>query len=42
MSENKLRELFPSSPRLAIGGAEIKGTNTVEQYQNALGISLKT
>jgi hypothetical protein len=35
----KIRELFPSSPRLAIGGAEIKGTNTVEQYQNALLLS---
>ena len=36
MSEDKLRELFPSSARLAIGGADTKGTNTVEQYQNAL------
>ena len=30
MSQDKLRELFPSSTCLAIG------TNTVEQYQNAL------
>ena len=36
MSEDKLRELFPSSARIAIGGADTKGTNTVEQYQNAL------
>ena len=50
MSEDKLRELFPSSARLAIGGADTKGTNTVEQYQNAMasnpsgcsGIFLKT
>ena len=36
MSEDKIRELFPSSARLAIGGTDIKGTNTVEQYRNAL------
>ena len=39
MSEDKIRELFPSSARLAIGGTDIKGTNTVEQYQNALPVS---
>ena len=50
MSEDKVRELFPSCARLAIDGADIKGTNTVKQYQNALlrygkqsfGIFLKT
>ena len=36
MSQDKLRELFPSSTCLAIGVADIQGTNTVEQYQNAL------
>jgi len=50
MSEVKLWELFPLSARLVIGVTDIKGTNTIEQYQNALlyipfgrsGISLKT
>jgi hypothetical protein len=50
MSEDKLRELFPSSARLAVGDAGIKGTNTFEQYQDFMAgnpsecskISLKT
>jgi hypothetical protein len=36
MSDNCLRELFPSSERIAIGGSDPRGTNTVERYQNAL------
>jgi ABC-type molybdate transport system substrate-binding protein len=36
MSDNSLRELFPSSGRIAIGGSDPRGTNTVERYQNAL------
>ncbi len=36
MSENNLRELFPSSERIAIGGRYQWGTNTVECYQNEL------
>ena len=34
--DNSLRELFPSSERIAIGGSDPRGTNTVERYQNAL------
>jgi len=34
--DNRLRELFPSSERIAIGGSDPRGTNTVERYQNAL------
>ena len=41
MSEDKLRELFPSSARLAIGGTDTKGTNTVEHWQAILRIFLK-
>ena len=33
MNENNLRELFPSSERIAIGARD---TNTVERYQNTL------
>ena len=36
MSENNLRELFPSSERIAIGGSDPRGTNTVERYQKDL------
>ena len=36
MSDNSLRELFPSSERFAIGGSDPRGTNTVERYHNAL------
>ena len=36
MSDNSLRELFPSSERIAIGGSDPRGTNTFERYQNAL------
>ncbi len=34
--DNSLRELFPSSERIAIGGSDPRGTNTIERYQNAL------
>ena len=33
---NSLRELFPSSERIAIGGSDPKGINIIERYQNAL------
>ena len=36
MSDDSLRELFPSSERIAIGGSNPRGTNTVERYHNAL------
>ena len=36
MSDNSLRELFPSAERIAIGGSDPRGTNTIERYQNAL------
>ena len=36
MSQNSLRELFPSSEHIAIGGSDPWGTNIVERYQNAL------
>jgi len=32
--DNSLGELFPSSERIAIGGSNPRGTNTVERYQN--------
>jgi hypothetical protein len=34
--DNSLRELFPSSERIAIGGSVPRDTNTVERYQNAI------
>ncbi len=34
--DNSLRELFPSSEHIAIGGSDPRGTNTIERYQNAL------
>ena len=36
MSDNSLRELFPSAERIAIGGSDPRGTNTIERYQSAL------
>jgi len=33
MSDNSLREVFPSSERIAIGGSDPLGTNTIERYQ---------
>ena len=36
MSEENLKELFPASARIAIGGADLKGTNTVEMYKESL------
>ncbi len=35
-SDISLRELFPSSEQIAIGGSDPRGTNTIERYQNAL------
>jgi hypothetical protein len=34
--DNSLRELFPLSERIAIGGSDPRGTNTIERHQNAL------
>ena len=45
MSDNSLRELFPSSERIAIGDSDPRGTNTIERFQSALiryGKSLET
>ena len=36
MSDNSLRELLPSTERIAIGGSDPRGTNTIERYQSAL------
>ena len=36
MSDNSLRELFPSTERIAIGCSDPRGTNTIERYQSAL------
>ena len=36
MSDNSLRELFPSTERIAIGGSDPRGTNTIERYQSDL------
>ena len=36
MSDNSLRELFPSTERITIGGSDPGGTNTIERYQSAL------
>ncbi len=30
--DNSLRKLFPSSERIAIGGSDPRGTNTIERY----------
>ena len=32
MSEDKSREMFPASARIAIGGTDLKGINTIEMY----------
>ena len=36
MSEDKSREIFPASARIAIGGTDLKGTNTIEMYKESL------
>ena len=36
MSDNSLRELFPSTERIVIDGSDPRGTNTIERYQSAL------
>ena len=36
MSEDKSKDMFPASARLAIGGTDLKGTNTIEMYKESL------
>jgi hypothetical protein len=41
MSDNSLRELFPSSERIAIGDSDPRCTNTVERYQVFWDLEIK-
>jgi len=36
MSEDKSKDMFPASARIAIGGSDLKGTNTIEMYKESL------
>ena len=42
MSLEKVHDLFPASGRLAIGSTDVKGTNTIELWKEALARYAKT